>query len=80
MNYKQQFFLRKTHRYLGLFIGIQFLLWTAGGLYFSWTNIDKIHGDHFRNMAIDPAKIPLEFLSSISDSTIQIQTIESSHW
>lgn len=41
--------IRKTHRYLGVFLGLQFLLWTISGLYFSWTNIDEIHGDHFRN-------------------------------
>ena len=41
--------IRKTHRYLGIFLGLQFLLWTISGLYFSWTNIDKIHGDHFRD-------------------------------
>ena len=40
--------IRKVHRYLGLFIGVQFLLWTVSGLYFSWTDIDEIHGDHFR--------------------------------
>jgi len=34
---------------MGLFIGIQFFLWTIGGLYFSWTNIDHIHGDHLIN-------------------------------
>lgn len=39
------FYIRKTHRYLGIFIGIQFLAWTIGGLYFSWTNIDRVHGD-----------------------------------
>lgn len=44
-----QYYVRKTHRYMGLFIGIQFLLWTLGGLYFSWTNIDKIHGDDLVN-------------------------------
>ena len=27
--------IRKVHRYLGLFIGIQFLMWTLSGLYFS---------------------------------------------
>ncbi|MBD0833435.1 PepSY domain-containing protein [Aestuariibaculum sediminum] len=42
--------IRKTHRYLGLFIGIQFLFWTLSGLYFSWTNIDDIHGDQFKNL------------------------------
>jgi len=35
---------RKAHRYLGLFIGIQFLFWTLGGLYFSWNNMDDVHG------------------------------------
>ena len=40
---------RKFHRYLGLFIGIQFIMWTLSGLYFSWTDIDEIHGDQFLN-------------------------------
>lgn len=44
-----QYYVRKTHRYMGLFIGIQFFLWTIGGLYFSWTNIDHIHGDNLVN-------------------------------
>ena len=42
------FRVRQIHRYLGLFIGIQFLLWTVGGLYFSWTDLDQVHGDHLR--------------------------------
>jgi len=37
---------RRLHRYLGLVIGIQFVLWTVGGLYFSWTRLDAVHGDH----------------------------------
>lgn len=45
-NYK--YFIRKTHRYLGIFIGVQFLFWTLGGLYFSWTNIKEIRGEHLR--------------------------------
>jgi hypothetical protein len=40
--------IRKTHRYLGLFIGIQFLGWTISGIYFSWNNLDNVHGDHMR--------------------------------
>lgn len=36
---------RKIHRYLGLFLGIQFLFWTLGGLYFSWNNMDDVHGE-----------------------------------
>ena len=39
---------RKTHRFLGIFIGIQFLFWTLSGLYFSCTNLDEIHEDQYR--------------------------------
>ncbi|MGY3793911.1 PepSY domain-containing protein [Aquimarina sp. 433] len=45
---KTAIWIRKAHRYLGLFLGIQFLMWTISGLYFSWTDIDEIHGDHFK--------------------------------
>ena len=38
--------LRRIHRWLGLFIGIQFVLWTIGGLYFSWIALEDVHGDH----------------------------------
>lgn len=41
----KHYYIRRTHRYMGVFLGIQFLFWTVGGLYFSWTNIDEIHGD-----------------------------------
>jgi hypothetical protein len=44
----KQLLIRKTHRYLGLFIGIQFLGWTISGIYFSWNDIDNVHGDHMR--------------------------------
>jgi len=46
MAINKQLFIRKAHRYLGLFIGIQFLGWTISGLYFSWNDIDDVHGDH----------------------------------
>lgn len=42
--------IRKTHRYFGVFIGLQFLAWTVSGLYFSWTDIDEIHGDQFQKL------------------------------
>ena len=45
--------IRKAHRYLGLFLGIQFLLWTISGLYFSWTNIDEIRGEHLINKNVN---------------------------
>ncbi|MCK6691164.1 MAG: PepSY domain-containing protein [Thermoanaerobaculia bacterium] len=48
MRHSRQYYLRRLHRYLGVTIGVQFLLWTAGGLYFSWSDMDEIHGDHQR--------------------------------
>ena len=45
--------IRKVHRYLGIFLGIQFLMWTISGMYFSWTDIDEIHGDQFRQDPVD---------------------------
>jgi hypothetical protein len=58
---------RKTHRFLGIFIGIQFLFWTISGLYFSWTDIDKIHGDHYKKR-VNKAKV---FLPIIKDTLLQ---------
>lgn len=43
-----KYYSKKIHRYLGVFIGIQFFFWTLGGLYFSWTNINEIRGEHLR--------------------------------
>lgn len=63
MSYRRINRFRKTHRYLGLFIGIQFLFWTISGLYFSWTDIDKIHGDHYKKGKTQKATIPPGFFS-----------------
>ncbi|WP_410007168.1 PepSY domain-containing protein [Aequorivita nionensis] len=64
VNRKTAIKIRKTHRYLGLFLGIQFLFWTISGMYFSWTNIDDIHGDEFRNLDY----VPKTFNNLISPS------------
>mgnify|MGYP000367028372 CR=1 FL=1 len=48
MRHTRQYYLRRFHRYMGVTIGIQFLLWTIGGLYFSWSDMDEIHGDYQR--------------------------------
>lgn len=59
--------IRKAHRYLGIFLGIQFLMWTISGMYFSWTNIDEIHGDQFRQETVQQTA----FTNLISPSQIQ---------
>ena len=69
MKLKTKIKIRKTHRYLGLFLGIQFLFWTVSGLYFSWTDLDEIHGNHFKK--IPEIKV---FSNLISPSEIQIDS------
>ena len=60
--------IRKTHRYLGIFIGIQFLMWTISGMYFSWTDIDEIHGNQFLNPKYEAAS----FRNLISPDTLSL--------
>lgn len=56
MRHTRSYYLRRLHRYLGVTIGIQFLLWTVGGLYFSWSDMDEVHGDYQRKPA--PLLVP----------------------
>lgn len=37
--------VRKTHKWLMLFLGIQFVIWSVTGAYMVFFNIDYIHGD-----------------------------------
>lgn len=71
---KIKYYTRKSHRYLGLFIGIQLLLWSVGGLYFSWTDIDEIHGDHLVDLPKEDIIIQKNLLSP--DQVIEISEID----
>lgn len=61
--------IRKAHRYLGIFLGIQFLMWTISGMYFSWTDINEIHGDQFRQDPVEPSA----FTDLISPSEVNLK-------
>ena len=72
--------IRKAHRYLGIFIGIQFVMWTISGLYFSWTDLDEIHGDHFKKhhpeqSSFEELKSPSELAPALAISSIDLQEI-----
>ncbi len=71
--------IRKTHRYLGLFIGIQFLMWTISGLYFSWTDLDEIHGDQFKKEinqeSFSDLLNPSEIIPDLSIENLQLKNI-----
>lgn len=82
----KHFYIRRAHRYLGLILGIQFLLWTAGGLYFSWSDMDEIHGDYQKKhpplltsdaILVSPSTV-LDSIKSIHtvDSLVSIQLID----
>ncbi|TAJ68805.1 MAG: hypothetical protein EPO51_25060 [Phenylobacterium sp.] len=46
---------RSTHKWLALFVGLQAVLWTAGGIYMTAVHIDIIHGDRLVKAAPQPA-------------------------
>jgi hypothetical protein len=54
---------------LGVLIGIQFLFWTVSGLFFSWTDIDEIHGDHFLKEMHHMEFVGLKSVSEIMGDT-----------
>lgn len=80
------YYIRKTHRWLGVLLGIQFLMWTIGGLYFSWSNMDEVHGDFQKKntplLSSDISLVsPTVVLNTIKkvhriDSVVSIQLIE----
>ena len=39
-------FLRKLHKWLGLIVGIQFLMWTISGLMFAWLDHQEVMAEH----------------------------------
>lgn len=74
MAHSYKYYLRKAHRYLGIFLGIQFLAWTIGGLYFSWTDIDEIHGDPYLALDTPP---PTHILDTITFPMLErVQSLE----
>ncbi|MBR0572516.1 hypothetical protein KB205_17915 [Microvirga sp. STS03] len=86
MGKSKHYYIRKSHRYLGLLLGLQYLFWTIGGLYFSWNNIDKVHGDHLRkakryisgNLTMVSPQLVLERVRAnhVVDSLHSVQLIE----
>jgi hypothetical protein len=66
--------VRKWHRYLGLILGIQFLFWTIGGLYFSWTSIETIRGEDIKNEK--PSLIIPTGSRSLSTLTDSLQSVK----
>lgn len=70
--------IRRIHRFLGVVIGVQFLMWTLGGLYFSWSDMDEVHGDYELNHSfLLPVSHNILFPSVILDSLRKSGLIDS---
>ena len=41
--------IRRVHRYLSIFVGIQLLFWTVSGAYFSLVHIKTVRGEDLKN-------------------------------
>ncbi len=66
--------IRKWHRWLGVFFGVQFLFWTIGGIYFSWTNIRHIKGDDIKK---EPTAIQIQTLFIHPNEAIKKVQVDS---
>lgn len=74
----KHYYIRKTHRWLGVILGIQFLLWTIGGLYFSWSNMDEVRGDfQKKNAPLLASDISLVSPSMVLDTIRKTHQIDS---
>ncbi|MEL0199226.1 MAG: hypothetical protein VW905_04440 [Gammaproteobacteria bacterium] len=38
---------RKVHKFIGLVVSVQLLLWTISGIFFSFNKIDQIRGENY---------------------------------
>ena len=74
---------RKTHKWLGLFLGLQVVVWSLSGLYMTSIHIDTIHGDHFvrhqQPPGVDAATLrdPIALASSSGAENVRLAWIDS---
>jgi uncharacterized iron-regulated membrane protein len=50
------FWVRRAHKWIGLVIGVQALLWMISGLYMVVVPLEVIHGDHLAHVSSTPLK------------------------
>ncbi len=51
---KPAFWARRAHKWIGLIIGVQALLWMISGVYMTVISLDIIHGDHLAHTHSEP--------------------------
>ncbi len=60
---KPAFWARRTHKWIGLIIGLQALLWMISGVYMTVISLDIIHGDHLAHTRGEPLVPSAQWLS-----------------
>lgn len=74
---------RKTHKWLGLFIGLQVVIWSLSGLYMTVVHIDTIHGDHLiRSLPQNPVDAatladPLSVLRANNGQSVRLAWVRN---
>jgi len=48
------FWVRRAHKWIGLVVGVQALLWMISGLYMVVVPLEVIHGDHLAHVPTEP--------------------------
>lgn len=54
---KPAFWARRAHKWIGLVIGVQALLWMLSGVYMTVVPLDVIHGDHLAHTRGEPLPV-----------------------
>ncbi len=69
--------LRTLHRWLAITVGLQWLAWIGGGIYFAWSDLDWIHGDHLvqRSAAPPPGDISPAIVAGVLEHLRRRETV-----
>lgn len=67
---KPAFWARRAHKWIGLVVGVQALLWMISGVYMTVVPLDIIHGDHLAHshsepLAADAPRLPQDKLMAL---------------
>ncbi|MCD9032446.1 PepSY domain-containing protein [Luteimonas sp. Y-2-2-4F] len=60
---KPAFWARRAHKWIGLVVGVQALLWTVSGVYMTVISLDIIHGDHLAHAHREPLARDGEYIA-----------------
>jgi uncharacterized iron-regulated membrane protein len=79
---RPQLLFRKIHRWLGLILGLQILLWFLSGFFMSWMSIEEVRGNHIwqtpESKPLPAVHVNLADVSAVVQQPIQ--SVEVKTW